>query len=191
MLKQCSSNAHASNEQCPSPFLSSPEEQRQTSSLHSEVSPEPQADSGAAPDPLPEVLQTFIRLPLNTGAEHPVTHGEAEQWQDLYPAVDVKQELRNMRGWLLARPKRRKTQRGIGKFIQHWLGQEQDKGGKPNARASPRDEKTANADAMAKINLEAREKLYGDNAGDNGTAFSPGSRIPPGLDAGSVQSACG
>ena len=136
-------------------------------------------------------LREFIRLPLNTGAEHTVTHGEIEQWQDLYPAVDVRQELRNMLGWLLGSPNRRKTKRGIGKFIQGWLGREQDKGGKPNARASPRDERLSNADAMAKINLEAREKLYGDNAGDNGTAFSPGSRIPPGLDAGSVQSACG
>jgi len=49
--------------------------------------------------------------------------------------VDIYHELRNMRGWLLGNPKKRKTKGGIGRFIHAWLGKEQDKGG--NARASP------------------------------------------------------
>lgn len=81
-------------------------------------------------------LQPVISLPLNTGEEHPVLQGEVEQWQDLYPAVDVMQQLRNMRGWLEANPARRKTKRGINRFIHHWLADKQDKGG-GNARASP------------------------------------------------------
>ena len=50
-------------------------------------------------------------------------------WQELYPAVDILQELRKMKGWLLSHPKKRKTRRGIKGFITGWLAREQDKGG--------------------------------------------------------------
>ena len=79
-------------------------------------------------------LKAVITLPLNTGKEHPVNQGEIEQWQDLYPAVDVLQALRSMRGWLLANKTRRKTKNGISRFIQHWLAKEQDQS---RTRASP------------------------------------------------------
>lgn len=35
--------------------------------------------------------------------------------------LDVAGELTNMRLWLLADPKRRKTRRGIKRFIFHWV----------------------------------------------------------------------
>ena len=75
-----------------------------------------------------------IFLPLNTGTEHPVTQDEIDQWQNLYPAVDVMQAVRNMRGWLLGNRRRRKTKAGINRFIHAWLSREQDRGG---TRASP------------------------------------------------------
>lgn len=43
-----------------------------------------------------------ITLPLNDGSEWPVGADLARQWRELYPAVDVEQALRSMRGWLLA-----------------------------------------------------------------------------------------
>ena len=75
-----------------------------------------------------------ITLPLNDGNEHPVTEEMLSEWAALYPAVDVMQQLRNMRGWLLENPARRKTKRGIGRFIVTWLSKEQDRGG---VRAAP------------------------------------------------------
>ena len=53
-----------------------------------------------------------ITLPLNTGEEYPVTQRDAEGWMELYPAVDVMQCLRNMKGWLMSNPAKRKTARG-------------------------------------------------------------------------------
>lgn len=70
-----------------------------------------------------------ILLPLNTGASHPVTIAFAAQMKKLYPAVDVDQELRAMCGWLIGNPTKRKTPRGIGRFITSWLSRCQDKGG--------------------------------------------------------------
>lgn len=72
---------------------------------------------------------SLIGLPLNTGEDHPVTEHFAAQMQQLYPAVDVMQELRAMRGWLLANPTRRKTRKGIPRFINNWLARCQDRGG--------------------------------------------------------------
>ena len=36
-----------------------------------------------------------------------------------------------MRGWCLANPSKRKTKRGVKKFINNWLSRQQDRGGTP------------------------------------------------------------
>lgn len=69
-----------------------------------------------------------IGLPLNDGTEYGVTEEQCREWADLYPAVDILQQLRNMRGWLLSNKERRKTKRGISRFITGWLSKEQDRG---------------------------------------------------------------
>ena len=62
-----------------------------------------------------------ITLPLNDGSEWPVGRRSGRQWRELYPAVDVEQALRSMRGWLLPTGPRRKTARGIERFAAAWL----------------------------------------------------------------------
>ncbi len=69
-----------------------------------------------------------IGLPLNDGTEYGITEEQCGEWTELYPAVNVLQQLRNMRGWLLSNKERRKTRRGIGRFITSWLSREQDRG---------------------------------------------------------------
>ena len=81
------------------------------------------AEGGAAASP------PLISLPLNDGSDWPVSAELARQWRELYPAVDVDQALRSMRGWLLANRNRRKTARGIERFAAAWLAREQDRGG--------------------------------------------------------------
>lgn len=71
----------------------------------------------------------FITLPLNDGSDHPVTMKELERYTELYPAVDVKQDLRNMAGWLESNPAKRKTRSGIRRFITNWLARTQNAGG--------------------------------------------------------------
>lgn len=71
-----------------------------------------------------------VAIPLNDKTEHPVSQTEVDAWQATYPAVDVIQELREMRTWSLANPSQAKTSRGVNAFIVRWLGREQDKGGR-------------------------------------------------------------
>ena len=70
----------------------------------------------------------YINLPLNSGT-YEVPVDDVNEWIKLYPSVNVDQQLKNMRGWLMANPSRRKTRKGINRFINNWLSREQDKGG--------------------------------------------------------------
>lgn len=69
-----------------------------------------------------------LGLPLASGDDFHPTEAEVREWEALYPGVEVSQQLRNMRGWLLSNRERRKTRRGVRKFITGWLAKEQDKG---------------------------------------------------------------
>ncbi|MDL2254423.1 hypothetical protein LJC49_10235 [Ruminococcaceae bacterium OttesenSCG-928-I18] len=66
---------------------------------------------------------------LNDGEYFGVTREQIDRWTELYPAVDITQELRKMAGWCEANPKRRKTRAGAMKFINGWLAKTQDRGG--------------------------------------------------------------
>ena len=79
------------------------------------------------PEPEIEPVEPVICLPLNDGTEFPISEEQCHEWAGLYPAVDAIQQLRQMRGWLLANPTKRKTRRGILRFINSWLAREQDK----------------------------------------------------------------
>ncbi len=78
----------------------------------------------SAPEPEP-----IITLPLNTGEEYPFFQSDLQEFAELYPAVNILQAMRGMRGWLLTNPSRRKTKRGIRRFVNSWLAKDQDKGG--------------------------------------------------------------
>jgi len=56
-------------------------------------------------------------------------------WKDAYPAVDIDQELRIAREWLLANPSKRKS--NYRQFINNWLRREQDKGGRSQIKIGP------------------------------------------------------
>ena len=71
-----------------------------------------------------------ISLPLNDGTFFDVSENDRAKWSQLYPNVDVLQQLRNMAGWCDSNPTKRKTRGGIKRFITAWLAREQDKGGK-------------------------------------------------------------
>ena len=68
-----------------------------------------------------------IEFILNDKTYYPITQKQVDKWSELYPNVDVMQQLRKMCGWLDANPRNRKTKGGILKFVNGWLAREQDK----------------------------------------------------------------
>ena len=77
------------------------------------------------PDKPSDALQV-ISFTLNDKTEYPVYDKDYAEWVELYPAVDIMQELRKMKGWLDSNPTRRKTVKGIRRFINNWLSKAQD-----------------------------------------------------------------
>ncbi len=75
----------------------------------------------------PEKIPIPTKLPKTIFAEY----------EQLYPAVDVRQELRNMKGWCISNPSRRKTKRGVRRFINTWLTKTQNRGGSGGGRNPP------------------------------------------------------
>lgn len=80
-----------------------------------------ETNASSCAEPQSASAPPVIGLPLNDGTEYEITEEQCREWSALYPSVDVLQQLRNMRGWLLSNKERRKTKRGIGRFITGWL----------------------------------------------------------------------
>ncbi len=91
-------------------------------------------------------------LPLVDGTDFEISVGMVAELSGLYPAVDVEQQLRNMRGWLLANPKNRKTKAGIMRFVNSWLSREQNSA-RPAANQKPGGY-TSGLDRLAELHRE-------------------------------------
>ena len=66
-------------------------------------------------------------LPLNDNTMYQISEEKVNEWQQVYQAIDVKNELEKMKCWLNANPKNRKTRKGVERFIVAWLNRSQDK----------------------------------------------------------------
>lgn len=75
-----------------------------------------------------EQENTFIKIPLNDNTEFSISTDMVNEFKNLYPIVDIEQELRSYRGWTISNPEKRKTKRGIMRSINRWLSNKQDKG---------------------------------------------------------------
>lgn len=83
----------------------------------------------SCPEPVPALDRIpAIALTLNDKTEYWIYEDQVNEWTELFPAVDVMQELRKMKSWLDSNTSRRKTKRGILRFVNGWLSKEQDKG---------------------------------------------------------------
>jgi hypothetical protein len=117
--------------------------EQQTSSKKQQVNVTPAPAPAPAPlkacaepgksDSTPVVLE----LPCagSDGKSWPVTEGMLRQWGEAFPGVDPMTEARKMLLWLQVNDKRRKTARGMGRFVMGWLEKAQNSHG--GSRASP------------------------------------------------------
>lgn len=109
-----------------------------------------------------------VLLPLNDGSVFSVTAEQVREFSDLYPAVDVLQSLRSMRGWCVSNPTNRKTRSGILRFVNRWLSKEQDNARKVQPHATPTHRESA-AERVARKNAEAEARggTWGDGSLDH------------------------
>jgi hypothetical protein len=92
-----------------------------------------ETSQGGSTPPVPPVV--VFPCEGKGAKEVEITQAQADEWARDFPGVNVVQELRNMRAWLIARPTKRKTARGIPAFVVRWLTKEQNN---PRTRYGPR-----------------------------------------------------
>lgn len=56
-----------------------------------------------------------------------LTRSQIAEWQAAYPGIDVETECRRALAWLAANPSRRKTARGMPRFLLGWLSRSVDR----------------------------------------------------------------
>lgn len=69
-------------------------------------------------------------LDYETGVITGISQSLLTSWEEAYPAIDVRDEIRKAKAWLLANPKNRKA--NLERFLNTWLTKSQD-----NARRIP------------------------------------------------------
>jgi hypothetical protein len=67
------------------------------------------------------------KIPLNNGDEWQMPLDLYNECKTIYPAVDIDKELGKMRMWCISNPTKRKTPKGISRFVNTWLSKEQDR----------------------------------------------------------------
>ena len=73
--------------------------------------------SGAlAPD-----KETVFQIPLKDNSYYSLNKQDIDTYKSLYPNIDMEQEIRNIIGWNIANPSKRKTKEIIKKHINTWL----------------------------------------------------------------------
>lgn len=90
--------------------------------------------------PSPKVVSPLffvIEIPLRDEGEFAVSQAMIDEWQQLYPSVNILQALKNIRGWNLANPSKRKSGHFILQHINHWLATENAYQAKNPVREKP------------------------------------------------------
>jgi hypothetical protein len=85
----------------------------------------------------PPVEAGVFDLPLIGDGEWSLPKKIYEELVKAYPGVSVMKELAAMRMWLIANPTKRKTEKGITRFVASWLARQQDRGPRPEMFQQP------------------------------------------------------
>lgn len=91
----------------------------------SEPVSEPLGSASADDSPRGEVAEVLrLDFPTKCGKGYKLSPAFVAELISAYPGLDVAQELQRARLWLIANPAKRKTVRGMSKFLNGWMGRQ-------------------------------------------------------------------
>lgn len=115
------------------------------------------------PEPAPEVAKAepegpppILTFPCDGKArEWHLSEAQVAAWRLAYPSLDVLGECRKALAWVEACPERRKTARGMTRFLVGWLNRAQDSprrtGPPPNGHAAGTNGKESRQETLARL----------------------------------------
>ncbi len=138
----------------PLPEIEIEEEYRGRNSPMTPSCPETDEDAVSRADepaPPPDVIITF---PCDgKQRQWALTASQVASWQIAYPSLDVLGECRKALAWVEASPERKKTAKGMTRFLVGWLGRAQDS---PRRPVTPHANGAADPAAKAIAYLKSR-----------------------------------
>src|SRR5574343_81215 len=142
------SRGKASTLQAPLKPLASQEQEQEQEQEHKQeqktICSEPQSDSKPKESKVvldQQVIETFL---LNDNTEFLITQDIYEQFVDVYPGVNIKQELGKIKGWCFSNKSKRKTKKGALAFLNNWLSKAQDTATRNQAPPPPHQQRRTN-----------------------------------------------
>lgn len=118
--------------------------------------PPKRAKEAKPPAPPIEPADIVCTLPLIDGSDFTITKQHLAIWVPAYPAVEIRQQLRRAKAWLVSNPKNRKTARGILRFVNTWMAKEQDRA-IPIAQGESRERTSRTAEALLALDAIRRQ----------------------------------
>lgn len=104
------------------PYPTQPRENPNQTTCAAPAEPAPAGDLLPA-EPASPVAVSFL---LNDGKDFEITEAQVREFAELYPAIDVLQQLRAVKAWTISNPKNRKTRSGAMRFVNSWLSRAQN-----------------------------------------------------------------
>lgn len=114
------------------------------------------------PDTEP-VVMVFLTVGRNGEKEWFLTESKFDEWVATFPGVDVLAECRKASQWLRDNPTKRKTARGMTRFLFSWLERNQNRG--PTTSGHP----SGNGKPHKETQSEMIDRVIRETRGQNGT----------------------
>ena len=78
-------------------------------------------------EPTPPASNILFKIPTTDGKQYGITEEQVKRWAELYPAVDVKQSIRNILGYLEGN-RSSVTPNSVEIYVNRWLAGDQKTG---------------------------------------------------------------
>ncbi|MEM6485321.1 MAG: replication protein [Pseudomonadota bacterium] len=159
------------------------EQEQDSSPIGDELCAEPKGSPPAAAIDDPVVVEIPTNRHATIGEVYQVTASQVSGFQVTYPAVDVVQTLRRIQSWCSHNQPKRKTLKGMPKFIDSWLAREQDRGPNHGSRSTPGAHTKLTPAQQTRQKLAERRAARGSDAaavGGDGRDVSPSVELSDG-----------
>ncbi|MEW4564687.1 hypothetical protein AB1K70_19255 [Bremerella sp. JC770] len=81
--------------------------------------------------PTQSQVESEFKFVLKGGDEWCLPKAKLREYQNAYPKLDVEAELRKAAQWLIDNPTKRKTERGMPRYLNYWLSGQKSESGRP------------------------------------------------------------
>ncbi len=132
------------------------------------VEPEKQAATPARRKPswliCEDIAEAYCTFHTSGTVKHwLLPHSKLDEWREVFPGVDIEQEVNRARQWLIDNPRRRKTCGVMLQFLYKWLAKAQNDGRTAGIRSGGSGQAVSKAQQREQRNADSFRQVFGDD----------------------------